>query len=322
MGDHVRSEPVPLRRERSIRVGRGLVVKRFHAAERELALTEAAVQQAAAAVGAAPRLLALQTDDAGRTSLTSERVSRPWPARARTQDVQALALTLARLHGATVPRSVRADRGRRVPRSLVVYCQAAAAHLKVVGDSPVLEPGERALIRSWRGALQRGLLPHARDLERCFGRARLALCHGDLKRSNLRRSDDAVLLIDFEAARLADPAWDLADACLTLGLTAELEDALLDCYREATAAKGSLLVRWAGYRLAGLVFFPVETLLRIETALVGRHAFQGHSAIETAQRLADRGAAALSLLVGQRVSSLAPVLKRLLARLGPRRTGR
>lgn len=59
----------------------------------------------------------------------------------------------------------------------------------------------------------------------------------DLKPENLEVRGGAVTLIDFERARLADPAWELACAMDRLELNALARAALLEGYGNDTGRK-------------------------------------------------------------------------------------
>ena len=212
----------------------GRAHKQFDAGESELFDAEVAVARAAARAGVGPRVLA-----ATASRLTTARVGRPFAKNPET--LRALAQTLARFHRLPVPPAIERAQYRWLPASIVEYAKATRAR------SPRATP----------------LLAHARGLEPLVEGAPLALCHGDVKVSNLRVWRGEVTLVDFEAARVADPAWDLANAALGLTLTAPEEDLLVATWADASGeSRVSALCRFHAWRLVGLVFHPLDLRAR------------------------------------------------------------
>lgn len=79
-----------------------------------------------------------------------------------------------------------------------------------------------------------------------------ALCHGDLRPSNLLFDGGEARLLDFEHAGLADPMADLSRFVTFAGLSPPQELCLLDAYCEATGA--AELERYFAYRPITPVF--------------------------------------------------------------------
>lgn len=197
--------PVPTR-PASLRppASSGSFTKHFVAARRADAQLEATVLRALAGTRVAPRLLQATVDSSGATTLSLSHVpGRRFPRRAAPALAASLGVQLARLHDTHV----------------------AAPPLKGAPAAQVLAAaGKRDLARARRLA---GFLAAQGGL----GGA-LALCHADLKPENLRVRGGAVTLLDFERARLADPAWELACAMDRLDLDAAARSALLHGYGE------------------------------------------------------------------------------------------
>ena len=127
------------------------------------------------------------------------------------------------------------------------------------------ETAREAGLSSWARAIRALVVPWARGLDRSTRPQPLVFCHGDVKPSNLRRTSKGLCFVDFEAARRAEATWELANTALTLALTAEAEDTLL---REGTPKVGrsEAAARFHGYRLLGLLFFPLDVMVRWRTA--------------------------------------------------------
>ncbi len=179
--------------------------------------------EAAVARLAATRGLGPRVLAASETELRTERIGKPYRG-----ELHALAHALAKLH-ALPPPPLAAY--RHVPQSFVRYARAANA--------------------PW-------LLPHVRGLEQGEEAPRV-LCHGDIKASNLRVVRGRVVFIDFEAARLADPAWELANAAIGLMLSPREEDELVTTYcLHARRDPVTTFIRFHAWRLIGLVYFADE----------------------------------------------------------------
>jgi hypothetical protein len=150
--------------------------------------------------------------------------------------------------------------------------------------------GEAGLA-SWARAIRARVVPWARGLDRSTTPQPLVFCHGDVKRSNLRRTSRGLCFVDFEAARLAEPTWELANTALTLEMTPEEEDSLL---RAGTpmAGRSEAAARFHGYRLLGMLFFPLDVRLRRRT---GR-ALSGRSLLTGFPLLAQRARELMALL--------------------------
>jgi thiamine kinase len=72
------------------------------------------------------------------------------------------------------------------------------------------------------------------------------LCHNDLSKDNLLRSDGRLYALDWEYCAMGNPWFDLAASCLNSGLEASQHDQLLQDYleRPVTADDRTLLDRW------------------------------------------------------------------------------
>jgi len=152
---------------------------------------------------------------------------------------------------------------------------------------------------SWSRAIREVVVPWARGLDRSTTPQPLVFCHGDVKRSNLRRTSKGLCFVDFEAARRAESTWELANTALTLEMTAEEEDTLL---REATPAAGrsEVAARFHGYRLLGMLFFPLDLMLRRKTD----RALSGRSLVAGFPLLAQRARELMALLGARRLPLL------------------
>lgn len=197
---------------------RAQVTKHF-AADRA---AQAARELALVRTGAGAKLLRVERSARG-TRLTLEHVGLgPWPRRASEAQVAALGSALRRLHG-------------KRPAGLVL---------------PELLPSPSAHALEASSPVARRLAPLLSAQERALSAGPRALCHGDLKRSNVRVDGEAVWLIDFERAFFAERAWELAAAAERLGLGAPLLPAL---WRAAGVRSGAEVARAALYRLAQAV---------------------------------------------------------------------
>lgn len=207
--------------------------------------------EAAVARLAAKRGLGPRVLAASESELRTERIGKPYRG-----ELHALAHALAKLH-ALPPPPLAAY--RHVPQSFVRYARAANA--------------------PW-------LVPHARGLEESD--APRVLCHGDIKASNLRVVRGRVVFIDFEAVRIADPAWELANAAIGLTLSPRDEDTLVLTYCErAKRDPVATFIRFHAWRLVGLVYFADE---------VPQRARLGHSMRARAPLLKRRARAIHQLL--------------------------
>jgi aminoglycoside phosphotransferase (APT) family kinase protein len=260
----------------------GVVSKHFPAARARDAHVESAVLRALHGTGLAPRLLAHDVEADGAVTLTLSRLpGRPFPRRATPALAAALGDALARLHA----------RARAVPRRTTVDVLAgdAARHLRDalrhggLGGATATDALPR---ESARGDSSRSTdaVRALADLlaAQSAGAAPLALCHADLKPEHLRVGRDAVALLDFERACLADPAWELACAMDRLALDAPARHALLAAYA-ARRFDPRLAVRVLAFRLAWLPLLPrAVAALEQET---------GRRPGRTARRLARAAAA-------------------------------
>jgi len=182
--------------------------------------------------------------------------------------VARIAAPLARAHratrdlaapGATPPAALRAPEpwGLRLasgdaPPEIWSTPQLAPALMRIVADRGLSE-GLRAARADWR---------------------RLCLIHADLKHDNILliegESGPRVAIIDWEMARIGDPAWDLAALCARLPMTAIGDEpwgprtvlrtaALVSAYAAASRLPGPALAqRLPGYMAAWLVMAAIQ----------------------------------------------------------------
>lgn len=280
---------------------RSSIVKHYLKAERTSALVERALLEAAFRAGIGPRLL--RVDDEGCT-LTLRKVGHPFPRHPAEEHLVALAKCLARLHRISAPAALRSRVDRILPDTLERYIAVTQALFHRLAQSVVLLPEQRVVFRAWLRAYHRALTPHLRGLSRHFRDAPKVVCHGDIKASNLRLCSSGVRLIDFEAARVADAAWELANTALAFQLTAFEEDTLLEAYLRETVSQLSFVERFFAWRMAGLVFHPLLTLDRLVRRTPGRERFRGRTAVQALPLQLDRLHRLLEVVVGAPLPSL------------------
>lgn len=262
---------------------RGGVVEKWRPPEGRAALElEAAVQRRVARAGLAPKVLSVKHAASG-SMLVMEAVGRPF----RRAELDALGHALGRLHRLSLPALAIPE----VPPALVAYAKECVAAARWLGLS------------GWANALERRVVPWARGLERSTRPGALVLCHGDVKPSNLRLLNGAVRFIDFEAARIAEPAWELANAALTLRLNAREEDRLLET-ATAPAGRAAMAARFHAWRLLSQLYFPLDLLGRHQHARRTGVAVRGRSAFEDFTLHATRARELLTALGPERFEPL------------------
>jgi thiamine kinase-like enzyme len=180
---------------------------------RELCLDlpwEVRVLERAGNIGLAPRLVYCDLDAA--VLLTRWAKGRSWgsdEARAAAS-VESIAALLRRVHALAIPMPAR----EMNPLQWISTYDAALSRRTSL-------PGDRAL-RSAALARAQGLA----ELPRAIG----VVCHSDLHRMNVLQEGDALILLDWEYAHVADPLWDLAGWCANNDLEAEIQRLLLTSY--------------------------------------------------------------------------------------------
>lgn len=227
--------------------GRGRFAKRFDASRATDAENEAEVLETVAPLGLAPRLLAKQRDANGDQLLVLERVEgAEWPTDASPVLAAALGRQLGRLHGAFVERPA-------LKGAAATHALTAARTLARAGSPDVARAVSERLVPFLRVNLA--------DLDRPVP----VLCHGDLKPENLRVRGSGVWLLDFERARLADAAWELACAMDRLRLDAAGRCALVEGWA-TERHDANVMVRAQLFRLAWQVALrPAVRSLEAET---------------------------------------------------------
>ncbi len=288
-----------------VTIGTRQVRKWFPSEDTALGRTEAAALSALAGTGRAPRLLRVDSDRDGSTLLLSKVEGAPLTT-VNPDVLRALAQSLAAVH--SVSTTGLESTVQRVPCSAVLLGKRLGRLLSELQEHRVFD---RRALSAWAAALARSVMPHLRGLEPVFNQARPALCHGDLKPDNVLVHRGQVVLVDFEQARLADPACDLARAAVVLGLSGDEEDTLLHAWATPGDDAAPLAIRFHGYRLLALAWFPLARALAEH-----RGERRPDSALSATLDLSlERAQTALSLLHGRPVP--APGRRRALTR--PRR---
>lgn len=276
------------------------MTKRFGPGQEDNALVEVQVLRALHGTKVAPALRAVRAHPHGCDLELARVTGLPWPPRPAAKLVVALAEALAALHSTPAPTAVARRSRRRPARTAQGITREAAWRLDDFARAPGIDESHRLAARSWRAAILRGLLPVAREAERELSCAPRGLCHGDLKPANLVVCGARVVLLDFELAQLADPAWDLAVAAVGLSMTAAHEDLLLRAYEPARGWRGPFASRYSAYRLAELVYWPVLSV----TEGARLRALGRRPPGPTRRLHLERARTALSLLVGEDLAPL------------------
>jgi hypothetical protein len=168
-----------------------------------------AVELAILKRGIGPRVLAVED-----SKLVLEHVGTgPWPKRASSELVESLGRALKKLH--RLQGMVAPD----LESSPAAHARTASRRLAVL-----LAAQEKGLERGPR-----------------------ALCHGDLKPSNVRVEHDTAHLIDFERAFYAERAWELGAAADRLSMP---RNTLPSFWKAVGVRSGDEVARAALYRLA------------------------------------------------------------------------
>lgn len=263
--------------------------KRYLPGEEEVFEVEAAMLRLGARLALAPALLRA---DATHLELSMRHLEGAFPSEPDLPAVTALGRALARLHALEVPAAVA---HRVIPRSAIAFARDASALAHALGRHHALPAGQRATVRAWGRAIDGPLRAFVAPQERLLRDAPLAPCHGDVKAANLFLHAGRVRFIDFEGARVADPAWELACTSLAFDFTPEAEDALLAAWSRGRTDGATVATRMATWRLVALVHWPLDALLR---------RVQGRREPSGTARLLARARVALEAVSGRRLGRL------------------
>jgi aminoglycoside phosphotransferase (APT) family kinase protein len=186
---------------------------------------EVRVLESAGSIGLAPRLEYCDIDRAIVLSRWAE--GRAWvsqEARAAA-NLASIAALLRRVHALAIPIP-----GREVtPLQWIHTYDAALARRSSAPHDPALHSA--ALVRTQALA----------ELPRAIG----VVCHSDLHSLNLLQDGDALILLDWEYAHVADPLWDVAGWCANNDFEAETQRRLLTCY----LGNAPISSQWQRFRL-------------------------------------------------------------------------
>jgi thiamine kinase-like enzyme len=230
---------------------------------RELSLDlpwEARVLEIAGSIGIAPRLEYCDLDAA--ILLTRWAKGRTWSSQEARAAANAdtIAALLRRVHALVIPMPAR----EVTPLQWIHTYDAALSRCA----SPPTDPALRSAALARVQALA--------ELPPAIG----VVCHSDLHRLNLLQEGDALILLDWEYAHVADPLWDVAGWCANNDLEAEMQRRLLTCY----LGKAPNSSQWQRVRLL-LALYDYVCLLWSQLYLTVRH--EGANGIAERARLLD-----------------------------------
>jgi aminoglycoside phosphotransferase (APT) family kinase protein len=195
---------------------------------RELCLDlswEVRLLELAGSIGLAPHLVYYDRDTAVVLSRWAE--GRSWSsheARAAA-NLESIAALLRRVHALAIPMPAR----ELSPLQWISTYDEALSRRTSLSSDPAL-----------RGAA----LARAQELAK-LPRALGVVCHSDLHRMNLLQQGDALILLDWEYAHIADPFWDVAGWCANNDIEAQMQRRLLTCYLGSAPNSG----QWQRFRL-------------------------------------------------------------------------
>jgi thiamine kinase len=200
------------------------------AAERGLGLEadlgwEARLLEQAAAAGIAPPVA--NCDATRRVLLTRWIAGRPWSNEdaADSTSLSRVAQLLRRVHALEIPQPPR----RVSPAQWMATYTAALAQRNLDAGDPLLRALAAARVQQLS---QIAVAPSV-------------VCHSDLHALNLIEQNEALILLDWEYAHVADPFWDLAGWSANTDLPAESQWRLLTEYGGSSPASGD----WQRLRL-------------------------------------------------------------------------
>jgi thiamine kinase-like enzyme len=200
------------------------------AAERGLGLEadlgwEARLLEQAAAAGIGPPVA--NCDATRRVLLTRWIAGRPWSNEdaADSTSLSRVAQLLRRVHALEIPQPPR----RVSPAQWMDTYTAALAQRNLDAGDPLLRALAAARVQQLS---QIAVAPSV-------------VCHSDLHALNLIEQNEALILLDWEYAHVADPFWDLAGWSANTDLPAESQWRLLTEYGGSSPASGD----WQRLRL-------------------------------------------------------------------------
>jgi len=203
-------------------------------------------------------------DRKGEVLLAQWAAGRPWSIQEGKDpgNLSRIAALLRRVHALEIPAPTRTIN----PAQWIEIYTAALSKRALPAVDPQLYAAAAA---------------HAADLER-FAPSPRVVCHSDLHALNLIEQSDALILLDWEYAHVADPLWDLAGWSANNDLEPELQWRLLTAYAGAKPLAGD----WRRLRLL-LWLYDFVCLLwnRLESAVRGA---PGDEALERARLLDAR----------------------------------
>jgi thiamine kinase-like enzyme len=187
---------------------------------------EARLLEPAAAAGIAPRVA--YSNPARKVLLTHWAAGRQWSNEdaKNPASICRIAALLQRVHALTVPAPPR----RISPAGWIDLYSSALAQRG-------LDTGDAGLCAAAAGRVQ--------QLGQLFAPAASVVCHSDLHALNLIEQKDALILLDWEYAHVADPLWDLAGWSANNDLDSESQWRLLTDYGGASPLSGD----WQRLRL-------------------------------------------------------------------------
>ncbi len=166
-------------------------------------------------------------DPQGGVLLAQWAPGRPWSIRDGKDpgNLSRIAALLRRVHALQIPTPTRTI---NPAQWIEIYTAALSKRA-----SPAVDP-----------QLYAAAAARAADLER-FAPSPRVVCHSDLHALNLIEQSDALILLDWEYAHIADPLWDLAGWSANNDLEPELQWRLLTEYGRGTPPAGD----WQRLRL-------------------------------------------------------------------------
>jgi aminoglycoside phosphotransferase (APT) family kinase protein len=186
---------------------------------------EVRLLELAGSIGLAPHLVYYDLDTAVLLSRWAQ--GRFWSfheARAAA-NLESIAALLRRVHALAIPMPAR----EFSPLQWINTYDEALSRRTAASSDPLLRGA--ALARAQALA----------ELPRAVG----VVCHSDLHRMNLLREGDALILLDWEYAHVADPFWDVAGWCANNDIEAQMQWSLLTCYLGSAPDSG----QWQRFRL-------------------------------------------------------------------------